>query len=221
MQHDIIVHRVHHLRVILLDTVEEFHDVRRDLLLLQQEPVVSVQGVNDGELGIGHALDDLLLLWQWVEDVAVDAEDAGGDVHLGQDLLDGVGPAACDVVRVELLRELDVGDGIEAVDEFEALVLEVGLDLPVSVAAVGLAVLGLQLAPEFGDVAVRRPVRYHAQLARDLKSLGCLEPVRFPIGVREYRLPLHLGQRDLPRRVRCSACDGNEGSHERFSCDVP
>ena len=117
------------------------------------------------------------------------------------------------VVRVHLLRQFHVRDGIKAGQEFLALVHEVIGHLPGGGIAKGGRVRRLHVASKFGRVPRGRPVADHAELAGHLQAGGGLEGiVGLPGRIRVNGLPLHLADGNLPGRVLRVAGDGQDGT---------
>ena len=90
-----------------------------------------VRTVDLGVLGVDPSSqdgDDLLLLVRRVEDVGADTDDQGGDPDSGE-RFSKPAPPPSQVEEVERPGEVEVGVGVEAIDELFPLVVQVTLDL--------------------------------------------------------------------------------------------
>ena len=121
------------------DAAEELAQVIVQLLHLQQEPVVSVFGVDFRERRVRDAAIQLLLLGEGEKHVRLDSEDQRGLLNHAKGFMDHLlGQCAVghtvprDIVGVQLMSQCDVAVGVKSLVELLALVLQVGLCTPES-----------------------------------------------------------------------------------------
>jgi hypothetical protein len=188
----------------------------REPVDVDEERVVAVRRVEDGEPRVRHERSDLALLPRPVEDVRVDRDDerrlANGAQHVVE-----VAPRARHVVRVHRLRQGDVRRRIEAIDEQLALVAQVALDR--------VDVLGLRTPREAlleRRLASVREHRHHSRRGEArLGRIGGIVRPPAPARVGVDRLPLRLRQADAPRRVAGGRGDEHHRLHERRVAERP
>jgi hypothetical protein len=105
--------------------VKELLDCPTHLLLLEQEAIVAVEGVDPQQRRLLHVLVQEVLLVRGVEQVTGHREQERGLGNASKHLFDRAVALEREVVAVHDLGEGDVGEGVEAVEELLAL-LKIG-----------------------------------------------------------------------------------------------
>ena len=137
-------------------------------------------------------------------------------------VLEGVGEDAAVVARdVEIVhraREIEIGIGVEALDEGDALVAQIALDLEVGIERERRIVAVLEAAAEF---AVQRrvrevgDVRAHARDREPAPRVGAFGEIAAlpPVGVRHHGLAADLVEGDVLRRMARRGRDRQRREH--------
>ena len=202
--------------------VQEAGDRVEQLRLVQQKGVVALVGLDLDEADIGRhrvqRVHDLAALARRIEPVAGEGDDAEARLHV----LEGVGQRAAMVGgEVEIVHgagDVEIGVGVEAVDEGRALMAQIALHLEIGVEAEGQRVAVLQLAAEFLVQRLGRQigdVRGHARdrqtfARRDaLLQIAAVPPVR----IGHHRLPADLVEGDILRGMARRGGDRHGGEH--------
>ena len=126
--------------------------------------------------------------------------------------------AAREVEIVHRPRDVEVGVGVEPVDEADALVAQVALDLEVGIEAVGQACAVLQRAAELavqGGLAEIGDVRRHARhrQAAGRAPAGVQVVAALPVGIGHDRLAADLVEGDVLRRMARRGGDRHGAEH--------
>lgn len=182
---------------------QEIVDVSTHLVLLQEEAVVTVDAVDDSKGCAGNMLRQLFLLLHGVQDITVDAQDECGASDAFQRRYSATAMAT-DVVGVHNLRQLHVGQRVEAIDELLTLMLQIRLHLKQSC-------LGILFSAEFLLVRRGRSIRDHRHLSCEgqplRRRLIRRKSTAFPIVIGIYCLALGFRDTNLPRAMLCSTAN--------------
>mmetsp|Transcript_5830 Transcript_5830/g.9989 ORF Transcript_5830/g.9989 Transcript_5830/m.9989 type:complete len:221 (-) Transcript_5830:1718-2380(-) len=199
--------------------------MRSHLILLKQKPIMPRITMNNLQLGMGHPSNQLLLLPQRIKHIGINPQNAHGNLHMPQNLLNRPPPPSTNIVRIHLLRQLDIRHGIKPIQKLLPLILQITLHLPRRPAPVTRPALVRQRPPELPMIPQRRAVGHHGHLPRHAKSpagriVGIVSSVFVPFGIGVDGLALGFADADLPCGVGGAAGYGDGGADEGFDAAV-
>ena len=183
---------------------------------------MAVVGLDLDEADIGgnrvQRMHDLAALLGGEQPVAGEGHEAEARARAGK----GVGQHAAmvggEVEIVHGARDVEIGVGVEAIDEAQALMAQIALHLEVGVEAEGDLLAVLEVAAELLVQRVVRQigdVRGHARDGEALaRALALVEIAALaPVGIGHHRLAADLVEGDVLRGMARRAGDRHRGEH--------